>query len=177
MLTASGDQPVNDEPIYNVRAVAQQTGLSAATLRAWERRYGFPAPQRTASGYRLYSSRDIRLLRWLKGQLERGLSISQAVALLSSLRASGQDPTEPGVHLTPAPASTQNTDELIADPTRVGPLDESAFEELLNYARLPHGRGRESQRSRRSCSASARAGRLPSCRCRPNTSPATRAPA
>ena len=88
---------LSGEPIYNVRAVAQQTGLSAATLRAWERRYGFPTPQRTASGYRLYSARDIQLLRWLKAQLEGGMATSQAVALLHGLQAAGQ---EPAAHAT-----------------------------------------------------------------------------
>ncbi|MFN3334677.1 MAG: MerR family DNA-binding transcriptional regulator, partial [Caldilinea sp.] len=42
-------------PIYNLKAVVQETGLKADTLRAWERRYGVPTPQRTDSGHRLYS--------------------------------------------------------------------------------------------------------------------------
>ena len=39
---------------YRIHVVAEMTGIPAATLRAWERRYGIPSPERTASGYRLY---------------------------------------------------------------------------------------------------------------------------
>ena len=38
----------SDEPLYNIGVVARMTGLSMATLRAWERRYDFPAAERTA---------------------------------------------------------------------------------------------------------------------------------
>lgn len=71
-----------DRPVYNIRAVEQATGLTAPTLRAWERRYGVCEPQRTDSGYRLYSERDVAMLRWLKRRVDEGMAISQAVALL-----------------------------------------------------------------------------------------------
>lgn len=76
----------SDDPIYNVKAIALQSGVKASTLRAWERRYGVPKPDRTGSGYRLYSSRDIATIRWLKTQIESGMSISQAVSLLYSMQ-------------------------------------------------------------------------------------------
>jgi len=81
----------SDEPVYNVKAVAHQTGVAAATLRAWERRYGVPSPPRTDSGYRLYSARDVAIVRWLRLQIENGMSISQAVHLLRSLEAQSAD--------------------------------------------------------------------------------------
>ena len=31
---------LDNQPIYNIKAVVEATGLTAATLRAWERRYG-----------------------------------------------------------------------------------------------------------------------------------------
>ena len=71
------------EPVFNVKAIAHQTGVAAATLRAWERRYGVPSPPRTDSGYRLYSAKDVAIIRWLKGQVDNGMSISQAVQLLN----------------------------------------------------------------------------------------------
>ena len=77
----------SDDPIYNMKAVTQRTGIPAATLRAWERRYKVLAPSRTDGNYRLYSDRDIATLIWLKTQLDAGLSISRAVALLERLRA------------------------------------------------------------------------------------------
>jgi DNA-binding transcriptional MerR regulator len=77
----------SDEPIYNMKAVEQQTGISAATLRAWERRYLLVEPERTASGYRLYSDRDVALLRWVRVQMNDGLTISRVVAMLETMRA------------------------------------------------------------------------------------------
>lgn len=70
-----------DTPIYNLKAVVQETGLKPDTLRAWERRYGLPAPQRTDSGHRLYSQNDIDLLKWLMARQEEGMNISRAVEL------------------------------------------------------------------------------------------------
>ncbi|MGQ9490287.1 MAG: MerR family transcriptional regulator [Anaerolineae bacterium] len=79
-------QGLDTQPIYNIKAVVEATGLPAATLRAWERRYGALVPRRTESGYRLYSARDVAVLRWLKARVEEGMSISQAIALLSLKR-------------------------------------------------------------------------------------------
>src|SRR5271165_2553553 len=76
----------SDDPVYNMKAVTQRTGIPAATLRAWERRYHALAPCRTDGNYRLYSERDIATLRWLKFQLDAGLSISRAVVLLERMR-------------------------------------------------------------------------------------------
>lgn len=80
----------SDAPVYNTKAVVQKTGIPAATLRAWERRYGVPNPDRTESNYRLYSERDIALIRWLRERVDEGITMSQAVDLYKRIRA-GQD--------------------------------------------------------------------------------------
>ena len=72
-------------PLFNTKAVVRQTGVPAPTLRAWERRYGVLAPHRGENDYRLYSERDIAIIRWLREQVENGLSISQAIALLRTI--------------------------------------------------------------------------------------------
>lgn len=77
---------------YNLKAVIHETGLKPDTLRAWERRYGLPTPERTAGGHRLYSQRDIDLVRWLVARQEEGLSIRHAVNLWRALEAAGEDP-------------------------------------------------------------------------------------
>ena len=69
-------------PVYNIKAIAKAVGLLPVTLRAWERRYGLPEPQRGQQGYRLYSEHDLLTLRWLKQQIDTGMSISRAVELL-----------------------------------------------------------------------------------------------
>ncbi len=56
----------------NITAVERDTGLSKDTLRVWERRYGFPAPRRDATGQRVYSPGDIEKLRLAKRLLDHG---------------------------------------------------------------------------------------------------------
>src|SRR3954447_19445821 len=46
-----------------IKDVAELTGVAAATIRIWEQRYGFPAPARTASGYRIYTEQDVLAIR------------------------------------------------------------------------------------------------------------------
>lgn len=104
----------SDEPIYNVKAIAHQSGIMASTLRAWERRYGIPTPGRANSGYRLYSSRDIAIIRWLKAQIESGMSISQAVSLLRSIQVSSSRQTQPpvGTAVAAVPVSSEIGEQL-----------------------------------------------------------------
>lgn len=83
---------IDEKPTYNLKAVVQETGLKPDTLRAWERRYGLPQPARTSGGHRLYSQRDIDILKWLMARQEEGLSISRAVDLWNELLAEGKDP-------------------------------------------------------------------------------------
>jgi methanogenic corrinoid protein MtbC1 len=85
-------EELDNQPVFNIKAVVEATGLPAATLRAWERRYGALAPGRTDSGYRLYSANDIATLQWLKQRVGEGMSISQAIALLSRSHKSLQPP-------------------------------------------------------------------------------------
>lgn len=73
---------ISDEPLLNIKAVSQATGVEPVTLRAWERRYGIPEPSRSEQGYRLYSERDVAILRWLKSKVDAGVKIRQAVDML-----------------------------------------------------------------------------------------------
>lgn len=82
------------KPTFNLKAVVHETGLKPDTLRAWERRYGLPQPERTSGGHRLYSQRDIELLKWLVARQKEGLNISHAVALWNEIEAGGEDPLE-----------------------------------------------------------------------------------
>ncbi len=70
---------ISQVPTYNLKAVLKETGIAADTLRAWERRYGLPMPERTPGGHRLYSQHDIYLVKWLIARQAEGLSISRAV--------------------------------------------------------------------------------------------------
>ncbi len=102
---------ISTTPTYNLKVVLKETGLAADTLRAWERRYGLPLPQRTPGGHRLYSQRDIEIVKWLMAKQEEGLSISRAVDLWKELIASGQDPLDADrqMDIFSAPAANLDT--------------------------------------------------------------------
>lgn len=76
-----------DEGIYTVKAAAARAGVTPELLRAWERRYGVPSPARSASGYRLYSEEDIRVVRWIREKTEWGFGVRQAVELYKGDRS------------------------------------------------------------------------------------------
>ncbi len=80
----------NDEPLYNIGVVTRMTGISMATLRAWERRYNFPESSRTSGGHRLYSENDVRRLRWVRERIDEGMGTAQAVHALRHMEARGQ---------------------------------------------------------------------------------------
>ncbi|HWO47126.1 MAG TPA: DICT sensory domain-containing protein [Solirubrobacterales bacterium] len=74
------------EKTLSIGDVVRATGLGEATLRAWERRHGFPQPQREAGSHRRYSTAEVeRLLRVVAGR-QRGVSLPVAIerALASS---------------------------------------------------------------------------------------------
>ena len=83
---------LSSNPVYNLKAVLIETGIKPDVLRAWERRYGLPMPQRTAGGQRLYSEHDVEVIKWLIARQGDGLSISSAVEMWKQKSAGGQDP-------------------------------------------------------------------------------------
>lgn len=84
--------PNNHIPTFNMKVVVQETGLKPDTLRAWERRYGVPNPQRTSGGHRLYSQHEIEMLKWMVERQGEGLSISHAVEMWQQLEKEGKNP-------------------------------------------------------------------------------------
>jgi MerR family transcriptional regulator, light-induced transcriptional regulator len=55
-----------------ISAVERDTGLSKDVLRVWERRYGFPLPERDANGERLYPLSQVERLRTIKRLMDSG---------------------------------------------------------------------------------------------------------
>ncbi len=80
---------INDEPLYNIGVVSRMTGISMATLRAWERRYEFPESERTAGGHRLYSENDVLRLRWVKARIDEGMQTAQSINALRHQESTG----------------------------------------------------------------------------------------
>lgn len=57
---------------FNIGAVERDTGLSKDVLRVWERRYGFPVPQRDGNGERVYPVDQVERLRQIKRLMDQG---------------------------------------------------------------------------------------------------------
>jgi MerR family transcriptional regulator, light-induced transcriptional regulator len=66
---------------YSIKAVAEATGLTVETLRAWERRYRVIEPRRGAGGHRLYTAHDVSRLRRLRETTARGHPIGKIAHL------------------------------------------------------------------------------------------------
>lgn len=80
----------------SIAAVERDTGLSKDTLRIWERRYGFPSPERDPSGERAYPLDQVERLRLVKRLLDAGhrpgrVVVLDADALQQLADASGVD--------------------------------------------------------------------------------------
>jgi DNA-binding transcriptional MerR regulator len=70
-------------------AAAVMLGVSPNTLRSWERRYGFPQPQRSAGGHRQYALSQIEALRLTLAETH---NVSSAISLA---RERGEGPSSP----------------------------------------------------------------------------------
>ena len=64
-----------------ISAVERDTGLSKDVLRVWERRYGFPVPERDANGERLYPLPQVERLRSIKRLMDAGHRPGKLLAL------------------------------------------------------------------------------------------------
>ena len=68
-----------DGAALSIGDVVAATGVGEATLRAWERRFGFPAPRREPSGHRRYNRGDVERIRAVVRERGRGLSLGVAI--------------------------------------------------------------------------------------------------
>ena len=117
----------------------KETGLKADTLRAWERRYGLPEPERSSGGHRLFCQRDIDTLKWLIARQDEGLSISRAVELWRGMEQQKKDPLQV-MPLGPAPDKRQYPVGIAVDELRLSwiqackAFDENRAEQILTQA-------------------------------------------
>ena len=88
-----------------IAAVERDTGLTKDTLRVWERRYGFPQPERDAHGERAYPLEQVEKLRIVKRLMDGGHRPGRLVpmpleALVELSESSVDAPRRPGGDLT-----------------------------------------------------------------------------
>ncbi len=103
-----------DSPSFNIAAVERDTGLSKDVLRIWERRYGFPAPERDAHGERLYSSDQVERLRLIKRLMDQGHRPGKLIALPDEALASLAPRHARPAHAVVSAADTQGLEDLLA---------------------------------------------------------------
>jgi DNA-binding transcriptional MerR regulator len=85
----------DDRPVYSIGAAARMLGVPASTLRAWEERYAVLTPVRSEGSQRLYSRSQVEQLRYIKDQIDSGMSAADAHRLLAQDLAAGQLPATP----------------------------------------------------------------------------------
>lgn len=68
-------------PSFSIAAVERDTGLGKDTLRVWEKRYGFPVPDRDEHGERLYPIEQVEKLRVIKRLIDNGHRPGKIISL------------------------------------------------------------------------------------------------
>lgn len=124
----------SDSRSYSIGAVSKLTGVSCHALRVWQKRYGFPEPDRTKSGHRRYRPEQIEILQQIAKRLPSGQSIKSLMEELVPRRSSGK----PILTSKPAPRPSPEYFELIevviaGDMIRA----ESLFADLASRFDLP----------------------------------------
>jgi DICT domain-containing protein len=133
-----------------IKEVAARTGIAAGTIRMWEQRYGFPVPERTSAGYRVYSEDDVESLRRVLAYRERGLSVPAAVDRARSSELATDRPSLYGVLAggeSPPAAQVLKKRTLIAVSRAIeeetlsraaAPVVVAAFQSERNYRAVEH---------------------------------------
>jgi DNA-binding transcriptional MerR regulator/methylmalonyl-CoA mutase cobalamin-binding subunit len=143
---------------YPIQVVAKRTGLSAGTLRAWERRYRGIEPNRDEKGRRRYSEELVTKLALLAELVQSGYRIGEVAALdVSQLRelrsqlaggtgtargttVSPSRPPQPGAD-TEKPEGATNADGLIDEAiAAAGALDDVVLYRVIEEAVTAFGR-------------------------------------
>lgn len=79
-----------------IAAVERETGVSKDTLRVWERRYGFPTPERDSNGERIYAPEQVDKLRLVKRLMDRGFRPGRLMTIpdgdLAALATPAEEP-------------------------------------------------------------------------------------
>lgn len=116
-----------------VAELAEAVGVSADTVRYYERVGLLPAPARTRSGYRAYDDGAVDRLRFIQGAQRLGLRLKDIADLLA-IRDTGVCPCEPAEHLL-----RRRLAELDAEMARLAALriDMVSMIEALPSAQCP----------------------------------------
>jgi methanogenic corrinoid protein MtbC1 len=78
-VTPAKSREIEDGAWLSIGALSRATGIAVETLRTWESRYGFPVPERKASGHRVYPVAAVARLRRIAQALSLGHRAGQVV--------------------------------------------------------------------------------------------------
>lgn len=127
---------------FTIRSVCALTGVNPNTLRAWERRYGLIQPERTASGYRLYTMHDVERLRAIQDLLNAGVPAGQVAKHLPPAGAVAETPrpsdsangasSSPRSGIRTTPTTVEEFAVAVADAALAG--DDARTERLFSRA-------------------------------------------
>jgi DNA-binding transcriptional MerR regulator len=106
-------EDVRDEEPTSIGAVAERLGVTASTLRSWERRYNLTGPQRTVGAHRRYTAADLARLTAMRQLIAHGMPTAQAAALVAPGNAPGPSPARLAARLRDA-ADTLDTGHVSA---------------------------------------------------------------
>ena len=80
---------------HKIGEVSKMTGVDAATLRYWEKEFAVLKPQKTRSGQRIYTQRDLELVLKIRKLLhDDGYTVSGARKWLSGPSAGVEETSE-----------------------------------------------------------------------------------
>ena len=99
---------------FNIAAVERDTGLSKDVLRIWERRYGFPVPNRDANGERSYPADQVERLRLIKRLMDQGHRPGKLIAAPAEALRDLAPRRSPPPPVQESVAEAGDLDELLA---------------------------------------------------------------
>ncbi len=73
------EEPAPSAQPLSIRVVSRMTAIEPDTLRMWERRYGFPKPERRKGGSRVYAPSDVEALLLIRRALASGYRPGEVV--------------------------------------------------------------------------------------------------
>jgi len=113
---------------FTIQEIEAQTHVPSATLRQWERRYGFPQPERSENGYRIFSYLDIQQIIAMRDYIQDGMPSSKAAKLVQHQLAKPTSSSQPNS----LEAFTESLTQAFLD------LDEAKANRILSEALALH---------------------------------------
>jgi len=143
--SAESEPPEGAGAMMSIGAVSRATGIPVATIRSWERRYGYPEPLRRESGHRRYPITTVARLRRIQHALELGNrpadvvgasdeALARLLRVEAMARPSDADGAERAIALTRA---TSMLDASAFDRAALSALDELGFQAAVEECLFP----------------------------------------